>query len=815
MDLVKHVAGQPLTEAELEQRRAAARARWDARGASVAGAAAGAVGADLALRHVRQAHATQIRRAVAGVVQARQLNAARAARHDNTELGVSRRLRVSMGGSFLDQADKTLGNQVRRASNALRGHFDATAEDVDLGDAVYRLSPDVERLSELRDHRDDLKTELWNLRADGRAERKVDRRGATIDTVQAHTRVIKGPKRPLWSASAHDHLAHTLAAFGLPAPAEPEVRDGEAAPPALVETARQKARRESLKRAGIVAPAPKSRRPQGKRAAAGALEEHREQLAEWMERVRDPAVPPNPDGDRNWDRLDPTAESHAQVRETLTHVRSLDDIERLTNGMSGRARHGWLRDHFLPYAPMEQTWKEAQVSVGGPRGRKSHKTTVPGFPPREERQVLADRLRADVAERAGTWRSAENKAAAWRMATARMKARAGAHAPLVRLAVLRHPSTRAAAAVAGAIATGIGSYYAQRGLQALIDRFGLSKVNGSGTHPLRKAARRPKTAQNPPAAAIDSTEAEVAQRLAAAFGSLKDTAAQKIAAPDGTSLHQVMVKKLGHALEPLDAAAHAGAAEPMPVVGGPGGRPLAIAVTMLARSPHVQRYIEQYRQDRVAELADEQREAIKVQLVSAAMSGAGPDEMARRVKETVGLTAHQGQLVQNYRAELVALHPGALGRQLRDRRFDRTVDKAIRSETALKPEQVDKMVDAYHRRFLAYRAMTIARTESVGAANNGQVAAARELLAQHPGFTAIKRWIATEDERTRHDHAELNGVEVLGLDTPFVCDSGDEILWPHDPGAPARQLVNCRCSFGIVIVPAAPDADHPQATQPE
>ena len=119
------------------------------------------------------------------------------------------------------------------------------------------------------------------------------------------------------------------------------------------------------------------------------------------------------------------------------------------------------------------------------------------------------------------------------------------------------------------------------------------------------------------------------------------------------------------------------------------------------------------------------------------------------------------------------------------------------------PCGVHRMVDNYQARYIALRATTIARTEGVGAANNGHVEAVRGFLDQNPEFTVIKTWIATDDSRTRQDHRELDRKAVVGLDTPFRAGSGDLILWPHDPDAPARQVVNCRCTLSTQIVPRA------------
>jgi hypothetical protein len=165
-------------------------------------------------------------------------------------------------------------------------------------------------------------------------------------------------------------------------------------------------------------------------------------------------------------------------------------------------------------------------------------------------------------------------------------------------------------------------------------------------------------------------------------------------------------------------------------------------------------------------------------------------------------------MVLNYRRELETNQPGALARELRDKRSDTLVRRTFDEGGLLTHRQIDRLVDAYHRRFLAYRAMTIARTEGVGAANNAHIAVIRDFLAKNPGYTVIKGWNANLDTHTRPDHYALHGQSVVGLDTPFVCKSGAQIRWPHDPEAEAKEVINCRCFPTIRIVSRARAALH-------
>lgn len=117
------------------------------------------------------------------------------------------------------------------------------------------------------------------------------------------------------------------------------------------------------------------------------------------------------------------------------------------------------------------------------------------------------------------------------------------------------------------------------------------------------------------------------------------------------------------------------------------------------------------------------------------------------------------------------------------------------------------------------RALTIARTEVVPAANFGSL---QQLKAA--GFTddeVRKEWLATDDKRTRESHREADG-QLVGLSEPFQVD-GDYLQVPGDPAGRADNVINCRCSVGYVfdddedddedepmIADAAFEAKHPR-----
>jgi HK97 family phage portal protein len=82
------------------------------------------------------------------------------------------------------------------------------------------------------------------------------------------------------------------------------------------------------------------------------------------------------------------------------------------------------------------------------------------------------------------------------------------------------------------------------------------------------------------------------------------------------------------------------------------------------------------------------------------------------------------------------------------------------------------------------RAMTIARTETVGALNAGAFEAAVQSRVMRS-----KEWLTQGDGRVRDSHATLNGQRV---DIGAAFANG--LRYPHDPLGPASEVINCRCT---------------------
>lgn len=219
--------------------------------------------------------------------------------------------------------------------------------------------------------------------------------------------------------------------------------------------------------------------------------------------------------------------------------------------------------------------------------------------------------------------------------------------------------------------------------------------------------------------------------------------------------------------------------------------------------PDAAELMQRNRLEFITNFTTKQRETTRAALTEALKEGLGPIDVARSIRDSIGLTPHQQAAVRNYKHLLGMGSAEALDRDLRDRRFDRTVERSARTEVPLTKEQIDKMVGRYRERFLQYRAEVIARTETTKVLSQARHQAIQQVMAQ-AGITddrLIRIWNTNMDGRERWTHHEMNAQEVLGLDSHFTSPSGALLKYPGDPDAPADEIIQCRCVQSFRFLP--------------
>ena len=172
--------------------------------------------------------------------------------------------------------------------------------------------------------------------------------------------------------------------------------------------------------------------------------------------------------------------------------------------------------------------------------------------------------------------------------------------------------------------------------------------------------------------------------------------------------------------------------------------------------------------------------------------------IARRLKDTIGLAPNQAEAVRNFEKMLRAGDRDALSRVWRDKRFDRTLRRALGKDgTGLTEQQIKTMTDAYRRRAIASNAATHARTAALDAQRLGQKLNWEDAIAQGTvkRNEVWKRWSDSGDGRVRPLHVEASGEEV-----PF-----DEAFSVTGEDIPGEASFSCRCLAVYFRKPARED----------
>lgn len=251
---------------------------------------------------------------------------------------------------------------------------------------------------------------------------------------------------------------------------------------------------------------------------------------------------------------------------------------------------------------------------------------------------------------------------------------------------------------------------------------------------------------------------------------------------------------------------------------------LRIAPLFDPRAPAARAFLETHTTDLIRQITDDQRAMIRQVLaplrnplgVDPMLTGDTPQKLAldlvgrvsrvtgKREGGYLGLTTQAAEWAQNYERQLRELDAEALTRKLRDKRFDRTVQKAIREGTPLPAEKIEAMVSAYKNKALLYRANTIAENEASTALHASQLEAWDQAIARGAvSEVNVRRfWITAGDDHVRPTHRAVPGMNKAGvrLHEPFQTPKGPTMQpgWSFDPGC------RCRVRVRVVETPTAP-----------
>lgn len=210
----------------------------------------------------------------------------------------------------------------------------------------------------------------------------------------------------------------------------------------------------------------------------------------------------------------------------------------------------------------------------------------------------------------------------------------------------------------------------------------------------------------------------------------------------------------------------------------------------------------------VVEIVDTQRDMLRETIRRGLADGRNPRSVAldivgrlpkgakHRSGGFIGLTWNQADWIYNARRELEELDPAYFERKLRDKRFDRTIAKAIREEKPIPRDVIDNAIYRMQGKAERYRGEVIARTESISALREGQQQAIQQAFETSDVLEkeVEREWSDTGDGRTRKTHRDADKKKVKGWSEPFIV-GGYRLMYPGDSslGAPARETIQCRC----------------------
>ena len=244
--------------------------------------------------------------------------------------------------------------------------------------------------------------------------------------------------------------------------------------------------------------------------------------------------------------------------------------------------------------------------------------------------------------------------------------------------------------------------------------------------------------------------------------------------------------------------------------------------------PASQAYLRNVLGGKITEVSTTTREAARAALSDGFAQGRGPRDIAldvvgrvgvngKRSGGVLGLSGPQERYVARMRdaasngwvsndgnPAFWIKRDGTLGSSFskRDRRFDKTILKMMRDGTEPTSKQVGQWAQRYSDRLLKLRGDTIARTETAAAQERSRMDAHKDALNSSglPDHYTVKRWLhGGGGMKPRDSHVNENGDEVRGLEAPFILTSGVHMQYPHDPAAPASEVINCTCSYTVRI----------------
>lgn len=168
----------------------------------------------------------------------------------------------------------------------------------------------------------------------------------------------------------------------------------------------------------------------------------------------------------------------------------------------------------------------------------------------------------------------------------------------------------------------------------------------------------------------------------------------------------------------------------------------------------------------------------------------------KRVGGYLGLNSNQTDSIISGRAKLASGDPKLmreyLNLELRNKRFDGSIKKAIREGRAITGKQLDRIIEAHRFKALGYRGRVIAKDQSHTALAAGREEGFQQLIDSGRVSKVTARWQHNLSEKPRRDHVAMSGT-VIEVGQRFEFPDDTRMKHPHDPVGGGRHSLGCRC----------------------
>lgn len=234
------------------------------------------------------------------------------------------------------------------------------------------------------------------------------------------------------------------------------------------------------------------------------------------------------------------------------------------------------------------------------------------------------------------------------------------------------------------------------------------------------------------------------------------------------------------------------------------------------RNTPAEAWLRNYSGNLITAIVEEQREIIRAALVEGLSQGQNPRqtalEIAGRVNQAtgereggiLGLSRPYAAAVAKTRSALLSGDLAGMRAYLelrtRDKRFDRTVAKAIREGKPMPKDMADKIVARLESGYLKLRADTVSLHETFRALSASRNEAIRQAIAagKIDAQDVTKVWKRTTSEHPRMQHIAMVG-QTVPFGQPFIAPDGTPIMHPHAEGIPASHSLGCKCQVEYVV----------------